>query len=380
MTRGSENFEAEYDNGSLADFELRDYQVERDRNGFNASADVRLTSNSSLVFKGIWNRFNDYEVNNRERFRPPNSRIEHVLKNRNQSDTIQSLAAIGNHASAGGVMVDYRVSWARSEEDQPDRLDTIFRQSKIAFSPNVSPTFIDPLNIQPNPSRDEPATATLNSQVLQVFNTTDRDVAGAFNVRMPIGSLSGSRAVFLKAGLKVKDKDKQRRYEETLGSPTSTILFPQFQDNGFDNSRFLEFFPAGYKAFPGIDPSVARGYFTALPSGSKERDPESDASSYDAAERVWAGYVQAELQLGARLFLLPGVRYESTKVNYAGYEVLYGDDGDWASTQPAAGGDTYGFLLPGFHVKFAIDEATNVRAAYHRSLARPNYYDLVPTS
>jgi TonB-dependent receptor len=378
LTRGSENFEADYSEGYLADFQLRDYQIERDRNGFNASADVRLDSNNTLMFKGIWNHFNDYEVNNRLRFRPPNSRIEHVLKNRNQSDTIQSLAAIGNSATAGGMTIDYRISWAKSEEDQPDRLDTIFRQSKIAFAPNVSPTYIDPLNIQPNPSRNEPATATLNSQVSQVFNTTDRDVAGAFNLRMPIGAMSGGRAAFLKFGVKVKDKDKQRRYDETDGSPVSTVLFPQFQDAGFDNSRFLEFFPAGYDPFPGISPSTARAYYNALPPDRRERNPESDASTYTASERVWAGYAQAELQFGPRLFLLTGLRYEATDVDYAGYRVLYDDGGDWVSTEPVTGGDSHGILLPGFHAKFAVDEATNVRAAYSRTLARPNYYDLVP--
>jgi TonB-dependent receptor len=378
LHRGSENFEATYSDGYLGDFELRDYQIDRDRNGFNASADVRFSPNSALTLKGIWNRFNDYEVNNRIRFRPPNSRIEHVLKNRNQSDTIQSAAAIGNHAAASGTTVDYRLSWAQSEEDQPDRLDTIFRQSKISFSPNVSPTFIDPLNIQPNPSRDEPATASLNSQVLQVFNTKDRDLAGALNVRMPVGSASGSRSAFVKFGVKVKDKDKERRFDETVGSPAVAILFPQFEDKGFDNSRFLEFFPAGYEPFPGISPSIARGHYNGLPADRKERDPESDASAYNATEQIWAAYAQAELQLGPRLLLLTGARYESTNVDYTGNQVLYDDGGDWVSTQPVSGGDTHGFLLPGVHVRFAIDDATNIRAAYSRTLARPDYYDLVP--
>ncbi len=113
-------------------------------------------------------------------------------------------------------------------------------------------------------------------------------------------------------------------------------------------------------------------------ASNRERDPESDASAYDATETTWAGYAMAELQLGPKLVLLPGFRYESTEVDYTGFEVLYDDRGDWASTRPLYGGDTYGFFLPGFHVKYAIDDLTNVRAAYTRTLARPNYYDLVP--
>ena len=86
----------------------------------------------------------------------------------------------------------------------------------------------------------------------------------------------------------------------------------------------------------------------------------------------------AELYFGDRLLVLPGVRYESTKVDYTGHQVFYDAGGTYVSTQPVTGGDTHGFLLPGFHVKYAFTSSSNLRVAYTRTLARPNYYDLVP--
>jgi TonB-dependent receptor len=376
LARGSENFEADYANGGLSDLQLRDYIVERQRYGFNASGDVRV-GGGSLLMKAIFNEFKDYEVNNRIRFRPPNSRIEHVLKNRHQDQHIRSVLAGGQHLVTARTTFDYRLGWAESLENQPDRLDTIFRQTGISFAPNVSTASIDPENIQPNPSANNPAVARLNAWETEIFKTTDRDVTGSFNVRTSMAARDGFVAA-LKVGAKVKDKHKLRNFKIETASPPSTVLFPALQNSGFDNDRFMEFFPAGYAGFPGIDAEASRAMFNALPGARVLLDHEGDAASYDATERLWAGYGMVELFVGSRLLLVPGVRYESTRVDYTGNQVLYDDGGDYASTRPVTGGDTNGFLLPGFHARYSVDDRTNIRAAFTRTLARPNYYDLVP--
>jgi TonB-dependent receptor len=376
LTRGSENFEAEYDEGYLADLQLRDYQISRDRYGFNLSADVRASDNSAFTLRAIVNRFEDYEVNNRIRFRPPNRRIEHVLKNRNQTDDIRSVLAGGQHVF-GSTTVDYRASWGLGRESQPDRLDTIFRQSNIDFNPNVSPTFIDPDNIQPNPSSNNASVARLNAWETEIFDTEDRDITGSFNVRMPL-STSSSNATFLKFGMKVRDKSKFRTLEAGSASPASTVLFPALEDPSFDNSRFLEFFPAGYDPFPGINPSATRAAFEALPAGRYELDRAADGEAYNASELVTAGYVMAELFLGPKMMLLPGLRFESTNIDYTGYRVLFDEDGEYVSTTPETGSDSHTFALPGLHFRYALTDDTNLRLAYSRTMARPNYVDLVP--
>jgi TonB-dependent receptor len=377
LTRGSENFEAVYDNGGLSDLQLRDYMIDRQRYGVNASGDVRLGNNGSLLLKGIFNEFKDYEINNRVRFRPPNSRIEHVLKNRHQDQHIRSVIGGGQHVMAGVATVDYRLAWAEAQEHQPDRLDTIFRQTGVTFAPNLSASAIDPRNIQPNPSRNDASRATLNAWETEIFKTTDHDVTGSINVQLPLTSDVG-HASLLKFGAKVKDKRKVRDFELTTASPATSVLFPQLQDTGFDNSRFLNFFPAGYAPFPGINADASRSLFGGLPSSRIEVDHEGDAAAYDADEQVQAGYAMAEFFVGNRFMLLPGIRYERTRVDYLGYEVLYDDGGDYASTRRVTGGDTSGFFLPALHLRYALTDTANVRAAFTRTLARPNYYDLVP--
>jgi TonB-dependent receptor len=376
LNRGSENFEPEYDDGFLANMELRDYQIRRERYGLNLTGDYRANDNTAFVVRGIFNDFQDYEVNNRIIFSPEDERIEHYLKNRNQSDYIRSVSGSGQHLF-GQTTLDYRLAWSESSEKQPDRLDTVFRQDDIAFDPNVSPDFIDPENIQPNPSSNNPAIAELDSWETAIFDTKDRDLTGALDLRLPLRT-SAQTASFLKVGFKVRDKRKTNALSVTSAEPEDDVLFPELQDTGFDNSRFLEFFPAGYDPFPGIDADRSRDMFGALPAGSEEVDHEADAEDYDAKERIVAGYAMVEWFVNDRLLVLPGVRFESTKVDYTGYDVIYDADGDYVSTDPLTGGDTYGSFLPGVHVRYAIDPDTNIRAAYTRTLARPNYVDLVP--
>ncbi len=377
LHRGSENFEAEYADGDLDDLQLRDYIIKRERYGLNASGDARLSDTSLLSVRGIFNTFQDYEVNNRIRYNVGSDRIERVLKNRQQDQRINSISGGGQHVLPQGMLLDYRLGWARAQEHQPDRLDTIFRQSGVTFAPNVSANSIDPENIQPNPLNDDINRVRLNAQESEIFLTRDRDVTGSFNLRMPLRA-GGRIASFLKAGVKIKDKHKDRAYDLLEAAPGRNVPFSELEDPSFDSSGFLSFFPAGYTLGPGINPAAARAFYNALPASAKELNHESDAQDYDADERVYAGYVMAELYSGDRLLILPGLRYEATRVRYTGYDVLYNDDGDYESTQPVTGGDTYGFLLPGLHVRYAIDPSTNLRAAYTRTLARPNYYDLVP--
>lgn len=376
LDRGSENFEAEYDDGFLDVLELRDYIVNRERYGVNGALDVRASDTTQFVVRGIFNRFRDYEVNNRKTYDVGGSRIERIMKNRQQNQTIQSLSGTGQHLF-GDMTVDYRASWGRSREEQPNRLDTEFRQSRVQFAPNVTPTSIDPDNIQANPLNEDPDAQVLNAWIAEPFETSDRDLTASLNVRIPIGS-TGDYAGFLKAGAKVRDKRKEQAADVVEYEPDGDIPFSQLRSD-FDGTRFLRFHGAGYVLGPGgIDADRSRALWRGLPASAAEFDHESDAEDYAAEERVVAGYVMAELFLGQRLLVLPGLRYESTRVDYDGFEVLYNDDGDYEATRPLSGGDTNGFFLPGLHLRYSLSPSTNLRAAYTRTLARPNYVDLVP--
>ena len=187
VNRGSENIEPEYDDGGLDDLQVRDYTINRERTGLNAALDYKLTPTDSLFVRGIFTRFSDQEYRRRTRYRVGNSRIERELKDRLETQMIGNLQAGADHFLANGLHLDYRVSASYAAEDEPDRRDTTFRQDDVLFEPNVSAAFIDPNNLQANPLNENLAAFTLDDQVVENNLTTDRDVVGTFDLRVPLG-------------------------------------------------------------------------------------------------------------------------------------------------------------------------------------------------
>ena len=373
VNRGSENIEPEYDDGGLDDLQVRDYTINRERTGLNAALDYKLTPTDSLFVRGIFTRFSDQEYRRRTRYRVGNSRIERELKDRLETQMIGNLQAGADHFLANGLHLDYRVSASYAAEDEPDRRDTTFRQDDVLFEPNVSAAFIDPNNLQANPLNENLAAFTLDDQVIENNLTTDRDVVGTFDLRVPLG-LRRNFAGTVKAGVKYRDKRKTRDNQALVFESDDDLFLSAFIDPTFNVSSVL-----GGRYRPGshIGADQARQLRSRFALES-EVDFEADLADYDAAERTAAVYGMADLALGPEMTLLTGVRVESTRIEYTGYELRFDDAGDFAAIDPLADGREYTMAFPGVHWRYAITPDSNLRAAVTRSMARPNYYDLVP--
>jgi TonB-dependent receptor len=369
--RGSHNFEVAYDDGDLDELENRHYTVDRERWGLNAALDFRLDGGGQVVFRGLYNDYSDLEYRRRKRERVGDDRIERELKDRLETQTIAAFSAAGKHVLSGGWAIDYSASVSRAEEDEPEAFYSIFRQSKVVFDPNVSPESIDPDDIRANPLNEDFSKFTLNEQSSENNLTSDRDWTGAFNLTRAF--LGDSRSSFLKLGAKYRDKTKKRENSTTVYDPDGTFPLSDYTDPGFSPGTTI--IDGRYVMGPFIGPSQGRSLIRGF---GGERDPEADAANYDASERVAAGYAMAQLNLGDRLMLLPGVRVEWTDVDYTGYRVAYDDEGDYVGTTPQSGTNSYATWLPGVNLRYRVGTSANVRAAVTRSLARPNYFDLTP--
>jgi TonB-dependent receptor len=369
--RGSHNFEVAYDEGELDELQNRHYTVERERWGLNAAFDYRLADGGQLLLRGLYNEFSDFEYRRRKRERVGNSRIERELKDRLETQTIASVSGAGKHFLSSGWSLDYQASFSYAEEDEPEAFYSIFRQSKVSFAPNVTPTSIDPDDIRANPLNEDFSKFTLNEQSSEDNFTSDRDWTGAVNLTRAI--LGDSRNGFFKLGAKLRSKSKRRDNATTVFDPDGDFRLLDFADPGFSPSTTI--IDGRYVMGPFVSPAEARSLIGGFDG---ERDPEADAANYDATERVAAGYAMAQLGLGDRVLLIPGVRLEWTDVDYTGYEVRFDDEGDYAGTSPRSGANSYATWLPGANLRYRIDGRSNLRAAVTRSLARPNYFDLTP--
>jgi TonB-dependent receptor len=366
--RASENFEVEYDDGELDTFENRRYDFTRKRYGINGALDYRPGPNTQYALNGIFNYYDDDEVRNAFTNVVGDGELERQIRARVETQKIANLTLSGRHFWSRSEL-DFRLGWSRASEENPDSRYSTFLQEDVEFDPNVSADFIDPDNIRANPLNEDYAEYELDELLHEVNFGRERDLVGSVNLRYFLPSSSGF-AGWLKGGLKYRAKSKDRDNNESefdieddvaLGD-VSTRDLGTILDGRYVIGRFQQ---------PDFAAQASQGL-------ESEANPELDAEDYDASEDTLAGYGMASLQLGAQVQLLGGLRYEHTSLDNTGYAVAFDEEGEYQGTSPVTGSFDYGKLLPMLHLRYALGPRSNLRAAVTRSLARPNFYDLVP--
>ncbi|MCO6509174.1 MAG: TonB-dependent receptor plug domain-containing protein, partial [Aridibacter famidurans] len=359
--RGSENFEVEYDDGDLDALELRDYSINRKRWGFVPAFDYAFSPTSSIYFKGIYNQFDDYEYRRAIAYKVSDNEIERELKDRFEGQTIYQAKVGGDHLLPNFIRLDWGASIAFSDEEEPDAAYSIFLQEDVVFDPNVSPGSINPENIQANPLNEDFNEYFFDGASNENNVTTDRDVAFRFNVSMPMPTSSGFAGVF-KFGAADRYKKKFRNVqvrEFEFDDDDDAPVFVNVLDSSFDTTTIIDGrynFRATFQ-----DPTAARAILTN-PNAESEFDLEEDAADYRASENVFAAYAMTQLNIGEKLVLVPGIRFERTDIDYVGNEVLFDDEGDYVSTLAIPGENSFNNYFASVHAKYRFTDKTNFRA------------------
>jgi TonB-dependent receptor len=372
--RGSQNFEAEYDDGELDTLETRDYRLNRKRFGLNPVFDWRVSNTSEFFLRGIYNRFSDDEFRRFFVNAVSDNALERDLRERYEVQKIVSSAFGGRHLLNNILHTDYRITYSYAEEAEPTNIVTQFVQEDVEFAPNVTPSQINPKNIQANPLNQNINEFLLDEQTRENNITNDREFTGSINFALPLHTLSGFSGLF-KFGGKYRHRKKARNNEVLQVSPEDDLLLTSFLDSSYRVRNFLDgrYSPGNEFA----NPKLARDISSQFPV-EIEKDPEEDLADYAAKEKIGAGYAMAELSLGERLMLLPGLRYERTDTDYRAFQLLFDDEGDLAGVSPIAGKNHYNFFMPALHARYRVSKDTNLRAAVTRTLSRPNFIDVIP--
>ena len=373
-TKGNMDMEATYTpTFTLSELNPRWYQVFRRRAGFTLGLDTKPSERANYYLRGVFNRFiDDHENRQRVRYNVASRRIDRELRDRTHIERVASLTFGGtNFVGASGVF-DYKVAGSFADQKDPLTMTTTFRQSNIVFNPNVTATSIDPNNIQANPTNENVASYAFNSQLRAINSSEDKDFVVSANYRNQIAS--GHTSSFFKVGFKFRNKDKSRDRNENTYTSSSTIRITDYIETGFDLPPYLD---GRYNLEPYVKQSAVENIPNQFPV-TIARNFARDAEVFEGTEKMIAGFAMAEIYVGSKFFLLPGFRFEQTNADYTGRLVNFGPTGAYISTTPVSSSSKFGVPLPGLHARYTIDENTNIRAAVTRSLARPNYYELVP--
>ncbi len=105
----------------------------------------------------------------------------------------------------------------------------------------------------------------------------------------------------------------------------------------------------------------------------------SKIGDYSGIERLGAGYIMTELNITKKLTFIPGIRYEHKTTSYNG---VYGSARGLVELG-FKGKDTTSvrnndFWLPMIHLKYEPLDWLQIRLAYTKTLARPNFTDILP--
>jgi TonB-dependent receptor len=388
---GSDDIEAEWEQGErgayIADFQIREYQLRRVRRSAGAAVDFRLSPTSSLTWRGLFNWRDDWENRYRYIFEMDEPDATNIVTDatlvrqtkgggagrpdfaRLEDQRAYMTSLTGEHVLGGRANLTWTGSYGRASETRPDERYIEWETSDVAVSADVSnprkPRFdaVNPADAAPD---------QFGFSKIEVLNekTWDRDMNGRIDLLVPFGR-DGRTALEIGARGRFKQKVRDNRFEEA--TPIA----------GFDNLAMTELSDLSNPDFLAGDYRV--GLFTdrtflgrldvnnAALFELESQPGEYGPANYDADERILAGYAQMTRTLD-RLTILGGVRLESTHIDYNGSEF----NEDTEELRPTTGSDNYIDVLPGLHVRYTFGDQAVLRLAWTNTLARPNYYDLVP--
>lgn len=377
-------------------FELRDYpQVNRLRQGANATLDYMLGNNSKLFVRGTYNSFSDDELRFRTRFGfrggsgarwtqvSPDSgtvtgaRMDRDARIRKVTQEIITAQVGGEHVASSGLAFDWTLGTSRASEERPDVRTISFRQTGMTLAYN----FADPERPRANVvvgSFDDPARFNFNSLNREVRDTKDTDLSAKLNLTVPmsIGTI--------KAGFAARLKDRKNLlnttvYTSALGTNTANATAATLFSSLVTETTGRTTFGGDYQFGRTLDTDRAAAFIAgntgAFTIDQANSTLTSQGGTYSVGEDVIAGYLMGTFDVGA-LRLIPGVRVEQTSTNNSAARVTQA--GNVVTVTPVTGSTNYVNAFPSLNATYRLDELTNIRAAFTTALVRPQFRDMAP--
>ncbi len=422
---GSENIEVEWvdhdDFGAIPDvMEVRAYEVQRNRRSLSLGLDYQFNNNHTLFFNGIYNWRDDWEnryvvtvegiedgiddfganvledgmfetlgVVNRETKggksggRTKNARLE--------DQRTMNFSLRGEHLIANKINLDWSGTYTKASERRPN-------ERYVAYEGEELPVLVD--------FRDTrfPTITELNEgewrnlefdELTEEFQDQwEEDMNGKINLQIPVGENG-----IIKIGGTYRAKTKKRdnnfyEYVPTGGSNDgdahpdfggswdsaeeeyTDMLLSEIETADKTDDDFL---PGGQYQAGNFADNAFLGELDLKNSSLYEEEDKPDEyvpGNFIANEDIIAAYAMADLQITDKFSTVFGVRMENTNTDYKGYALDVEDDD--VPIQERTGSNSYTNVMPGVHLKYDFTPNTIVRLAWTNTLARPDYYILVP--
>jgi TonB-dependent receptor len=405
---GSDNFEAEWDyldkndkNGTAftEEIQIRQYYLQRIRQSYSLSLDYKINENHTLFLNGIYNHRNDWE----NRYRTVYKDIRFVdnewrgvmeketkggnpdTKNARLEDQRMMNFTLGGDHQLGAVRADWTVSYSKASEERPNERYIVYEaegdledeegDKYLIFTTDFSDKGAPKVTgVSPSSSADFSSDYAFGEITEEFQLTEDIDKNAKLNFLIPW--LEDDFKNSIKVGVRYKGKEKMRDNRKFEYSPNNEDAFNAATLGNLENLTKDNFLVGDYAT----GQQVTKAYLGDLDltnSSLFERNPivEEEAGNFNATENIVGAYVMLNQNLGPKLLAIAGVRVENTSQEYQGNQYDADEDVNTLSDKVS---DSYVNVLPGLHLKYDFNQNTILRAAWTNTLARPNYFSLVP--
>jgi TonB-dependent receptor len=400
----------------LFGMDVREYAFYRHRYGFVGSADYKLGQGSLAYLRGLFSNFLDYgddwivtpAVNS---FISPtlsgtDSQVDYSHVVRRPQQRIFNVIAGANH-SLGKTLITYEAALGQGRSIAGFHSAHFSGPSDVQFTIDNSQPFLPKFNQVGGTNIFDPANYNLGGGNFNFFKTVSMDTQNHIFERDLTGSISvtrqytvGSHFGAWEMGFKIRDAHKSSNFQEPIfdTNPRFTSLAPLSSIVGSATNPNPGYYFGNYRLLPLSNFDKILSYFNANRNQFIEtvsfEHLIADSNDYTTRERVVAGYLQNTITVG-HFKVLGGLRIEGTQASFVGTQAIFGcgpsvpipncrprepitGDAQFQFDVPLPGEQTYTNFLPSVQVQYNINGSTNIRAAYGRGIARPNFSDLPP--
>lgn len=415
----TDNFEARRsgDEGVFR-LELRDYQGVRKTTGINTAFEYVLSPKSTLYLKGMYGTLADDETHYKHRIRfdkfsSANNTARVELQNiHNLLITQLTSVSLGGVHQLNKGKIDWDVSYYDNRfkyGNIPDKQNNSYyvikyTQSGVGIDPNYiadhgngpraywkadggkldykDPDALFGFYSNPNFKMDASQMRFTDLEFYKVFIDEKDKIVAAFNHEMNV-----SDRLTLKYGFKYRDKERTAKFSDIFynwNNGTAPLLseFGQYLTTQPNGPKYLSEMNAHIgNTFGPVLSTTGMNQFWYQNQGSLKINPADSESleynkalgrNFDVFEKHADAYGMGTYKVNDKITVLGGIRLSNTNTKVKGYNVI--DD----KLVPTENTKNYLAVLPMLHVKYTLNDKTNLRFAATRTFSRPNFGDLTP--
>lgn len=381
----------------------RDYLYFRTRYGLGGDLDYRFNDHSSVYVKGMWSLFKNYgdtyvydiATNGDSLGSGPtgigtNAALTREVYIRTPNEGMWGFTA-GGRQETGAWTIDYAANWAGTRQNNTD-----YRFNPFVYQPgatggaefnvryDASDTQIPHYSYLSGADQTRafnPANYAMQSYDASYNWVTGRSLGGQFNAQLTY-ALSDHPSQF-KFGVRYRDERKDYLQANVFysASPQSFFLNQVLSSNpDLTASDYYQAIASGFAMGPLPDPNSAVAFENSHPQlfTNGTNTVRNALASFNGSEKVYAAYAMNNVELGALQVYL-GLRVEATRSDYTGNVAATDTASGVTSVSPVSGVQNYTDVFPSIQLRYGVDANTNVRIAWTRGIARPNYSDLAPS-